>query len=138
MSVSDQIAMAIGRKQSDENIKQSEKITRTLFSISNAVNKTDNLYDLYKYDEPSDVEEQRKKLRVNLYTLGFIGLDNCVKNYVIIYYSFITEFYCSCTSGFKWSNIYYILRYCRIQTFCIQIEQSKHCPNLLRGGWRHT
>jgi signal transduction histidine kinase/GAF domain-containing protein/DNA-binding response OmpR family regulator/HPt (histidine-containing phosphotransfer) domain-containing protein len=48
VSVSDQIAMAIGRKQAEENIRQSEKVTRTLFSISNAVNTTDNLNELYR------------------------------------------------------------------------------------------
>ncbi|MCK5097828.1 MAG: response regulator, partial [Desulfobacteraceae bacterium] len=48
MSVSEQIATAIEKKQSEENVIQSEKITRTLFSISNAVNTTDNLNDLYR------------------------------------------------------------------------------------------
>ncbi|MCK5313201.1 MAG: GAF domain-containing protein, partial [Desulfobacteraceae bacterium] len=48
ISVSDQIAMAIERKQSEENAKQNEELTKTLFSIANAVNTTDHLNDLYK------------------------------------------------------------------------------------------
>ena len=48
ISVSDQVALAIDRKKSQEEIKQKEKITRTLFSISNAVNITLNLDDLYE------------------------------------------------------------------------------------------
>jgi len=48
IAVSDQVALAIDRKKSQEEIKLKEKITRTLFSISNAVNITLNLGDLYK------------------------------------------------------------------------------------------
>lgn len=48
VAVSDQVALAIDRKKAQEEIKQKEKITRTLFSISNAVNITLNLGDLYK------------------------------------------------------------------------------------------
>ncbi|MCD4744426.1 MAG: GAF domain-containing protein, partial [Desulfobacteraceae bacterium] len=48
LSVSEQVAMAIERKQAEENIKQSEELTKALFSISNAVNTTDNLDDLYR------------------------------------------------------------------------------------------
>jgi PAS domain S-box-containing protein len=48
ISVSDQVALAIDRKQSQEEIKQKEKITQTLFSISNAVNITPNLNNLYQ------------------------------------------------------------------------------------------
>jgi len=48
ISVSDQVALAIDRKRSQEEIKQKEKITQTLFSISNAVNITPNLDDLYQ------------------------------------------------------------------------------------------
>ncbi len=48
MAVSDQVALAIDRKKSWEETKQNERITRTLFSISNAVNTTDNLDDLYQ------------------------------------------------------------------------------------------
>ena len=45
--VSEFIALAIERKQSEEDIKQNEKVTQTLYSIANAVNSTDNLNDLY-------------------------------------------------------------------------------------------
>jgi PAS domain S-box-containing protein len=48
VAVSDQVALAIDRKKSQEEIKQKEKITRTLFSISNAVNTTLDLNDLYE------------------------------------------------------------------------------------------
>ncbi|MCK5311770.1 MAG: GAF domain-containing protein, partial [Desulfobacteraceae bacterium] len=48
MAVSDQIAMAIDRKYAQEELKNSEKLTRTLFKISNAVNTTLNLDDLFK------------------------------------------------------------------------------------------
>ena len=48
VAVSDQVALAIDRKKSQEEIKQKEKITRTLFSISNAVNTTLDLKDLYE------------------------------------------------------------------------------------------
>ncbi|MCP3900548.1 MAG: GAF domain-containing protein, partial [Desulfobacteraceae bacterium] len=48
LSVSEQVAMAIERKQSEENIKQNEKLTGTMFRISNAVNTTDNLDHLYQ------------------------------------------------------------------------------------------
>jgi len=48
ISVSDQVALAIDRKQSQEEIKRKEKITQTLFSISNAVNITPSLNDLYQ------------------------------------------------------------------------------------------
>jgi len=47
-AVSDQVALAIDRKRSQEETKRNEKITRTLFSISNAVNTTDNLDELYQ------------------------------------------------------------------------------------------
>ncbi|MCF6247632.1 MAG: GAF domain-containing protein [Desulfobacula sp.] len=46
-AVSEQVAMAIERKRSQENIKQSEQLTTTLFSISNAVNTTDRLAALF-------------------------------------------------------------------------------------------
>ncbi|MCP4023508.1 MAG: GAF domain-containing protein, partial [Desulfobacteraceae bacterium] len=46
--VSEQVALAIDRKRSQEEIKQNEKLTKTLFSISNAVNTTENLNDLYR------------------------------------------------------------------------------------------
>ncbi len=46
-TVSQFIALAIERKQSEENLKQNEKVTQTLYSIANAVNTTDNLDDLY-------------------------------------------------------------------------------------------
>lgn len=47
-AVSDQVALAIDRKKSQERTIRNEKITRTLFSISNAVNTTNNLDDLYQ------------------------------------------------------------------------------------------
>jgi len=47
IAVSDQVALAIDRKKAQEKLKQKEKITRTLFSISNAVNITLNLDALY-------------------------------------------------------------------------------------------
>lgn len=46
-AVSDQIALAIDRKQAQEAIKANEQLTRTLFRISNAVNTTDKLDELY-------------------------------------------------------------------------------------------
>ncbi|MDD9301836.1 MAG: GAF domain-containing protein [Desulfobacter sp.] len=48
IAVSDQVALAIDRKKSLEKIKLNEKITRTLFSISNAVNTADKLENLYQ------------------------------------------------------------------------------------------
>ena len=47
-SVSEQIAVAIDRKQYEEMQVENEKLTNTLFKISNAVNKTDNLKELYQ------------------------------------------------------------------------------------------
>ncbi len=47
-AVSDQVALAIDRKKSQEETRQNERVTRTLFAISNAVNTTDNLDDLYQ------------------------------------------------------------------------------------------
>ena len=47
VAVSDQIAIAIDRKRSQEELKNSEKFTKTIFKISNAVNTTDNLEDLF-------------------------------------------------------------------------------------------
>ena len=46
--VSDQVAFAIERKKAEEALKQSEMITRTLFSISNAVNYSKDLSDLFQ------------------------------------------------------------------------------------------
>ncbi len=46
-SVSDQIAIAISRKKIEEDLIQSEKRVTTLLEISNAMNKVDNLDDLY-------------------------------------------------------------------------------------------
>ena len=46
-AVSDQVALAIDRKRSQDEIRQSEKLTTALFNIANAVNTTDNLDDLY-------------------------------------------------------------------------------------------
>ncbi|MCP3921091.1 MAG: GAF domain-containing protein [Desulfobacterales bacterium] len=46
-SVSDQIAIAISRKKIEEDLIQSEKKVTTLLEISNAMNKVDNLDDLY-------------------------------------------------------------------------------------------
>ncbi len=47
-AVSDQVATAIKRKRAEDAEKESKMINRVLFSISNAVNTTDNLYELYK------------------------------------------------------------------------------------------
>jgi PAS domain S-box-containing protein len=47
-SVSDQIAMAIDRKKEEEARRESEEITQVLFSISNAVNITFDLDELYR------------------------------------------------------------------------------------------
>ncbi|MCD4678410.1 MAG: GAF domain-containing protein, partial [Desulfobacula sp.] len=79
-SVSEQIAMAIERKQSEENIRQNEKLTKTLFRISNAINITDKLDDLYQsiYDSLnilislpnffiSIVEEDKRLMHFPLY-----------------------------------------------------------------------
>ncbi|MCK5096737.1 MAG: GAF domain-containing protein, partial [Desulfobacteraceae bacterium] len=46
--VSDQIAIAVDRKRSQDELQNSEKLTRTLFKISNAINTTSNLDDLFK------------------------------------------------------------------------------------------
>jgi two-component system, sensor histidine kinase and response regulator len=46
--VSGQIALSIERKRSEEELQTSEKLTRTLFKISNAVNTTLNLDDLFE------------------------------------------------------------------------------------------
>ncbi|NNF99611.1 MAG: GAF domain-containing protein [Desulfobacteraceae bacterium] len=48
VSVSDQIAMAIDRKRAENAQKQSEAINLTMFEISNAVNTTDNLVEMYE------------------------------------------------------------------------------------------
>ncbi len=47
LSVSEQIAIAIERKQTEEALKESEEINQVLFKISNAVNTTRNLDELY-------------------------------------------------------------------------------------------
>jgi len=47
-SVSAQVALAIDRKRSIEDLKQSEKLTKVLYKISNAVNITENLDELYR------------------------------------------------------------------------------------------
>ena len=47
-SVSDQVAIAIEWKRSEDTLKESETINKALFSISNAVNTTSDLYELYK------------------------------------------------------------------------------------------
>jgi signal transduction histidine kinase/CheY-like chemotaxis protein/GAF domain-containing protein/HPt (histidine-containing phosphotransfer) domain-containing protein len=46
-AVSEQVAIAIDRKRAQEELRQNEKLTQTLFRISNAVNTTENLDDLY-------------------------------------------------------------------------------------------
>ena len=48
ISVSDQVALAINRKLSEDAQKKSDKINKALFSISNAVNTTTNLDDLFE------------------------------------------------------------------------------------------
>jgi len=48
-SVSEQVALAIERKRTEEARKKSEEITQVLFSISNAVNTTFDLDELYRY-----------------------------------------------------------------------------------------
>ena len=47
-AVSEQVAIAIHRKQSEEARKKSEETNKILFEISNAVNTTLNLEDLYR------------------------------------------------------------------------------------------
>ncbi len=47
-SVSDQVATAIERKLAEDAEKKSKEINRVMFLISNAVNTTDNLDELYK------------------------------------------------------------------------------------------
>jgi len=47
-SVSGQVAIAIDRKRSEEELILQEQNIRTLFQISNAVNTTENLAELYK------------------------------------------------------------------------------------------
>lgn len=47
-TVSDQVAIAIERKQWEEHIKKQELLIRTLFEISSAINTTDDLTALYK------------------------------------------------------------------------------------------
>ncbi|MBT8349972.1 MAG: GAF domain-containing protein, partial [Deltaproteobacteria bacterium] len=47
-AVSHQIAIAIDRKQTEEARKKSEETNRILFEISNAVNTTENLSELYE------------------------------------------------------------------------------------------
>ncbi len=46
-SLSEQVAMAISQKIHEETLCESEEITRTIFSIANAVNTTENLNELY-------------------------------------------------------------------------------------------
>ncbi len=46
-SVSEFVAMAIERKQAEDSILQREKLTQTLFAISNAANTSENLDELY-------------------------------------------------------------------------------------------
>ncbi len=48
IAVSDQVALAINRKLAEDAQKKSEKINYALFAISNAVNTTINLDDLYE------------------------------------------------------------------------------------------
>jgi len=45
--VSGQIALALDRKRAEDSEKKSQEINRVLFAVSNAVNTTDNLNDLY-------------------------------------------------------------------------------------------
>lgn len=79
-SVSAQIAMAIERRQSEEKNQQSERLARTLFRISNAVNTTEKLDELYQsiYDALNQliplpnfficiVEEEKKRMHFPLY-----------------------------------------------------------------------
>ncbi|MCK5311772.1 MAG: GAF domain-containing protein [Desulfobacteraceae bacterium] len=48
IAVSDQVALAIERKRAEDAQKKSEKLNKVLFAISNAVNTTENLDELYK------------------------------------------------------------------------------------------
>jgi signal transduction histidine kinase/CheY-like chemotaxis protein/transcriptional regulator with GAF, ATPase, and Fis domain len=48
LSVSDQVAIAIDRKQTEEAQRKSEETNKVLFEISNAVNITRNLVELYE------------------------------------------------------------------------------------------
>ena len=47
-AVSEQVAIAIHRKQSEEARKKSEETNKALFEISNSVNTTENLLELYE------------------------------------------------------------------------------------------
>lgn len=47
IAVSEQVALAIDRKREEQGRKESEAITQTLFAISNAINFSENLKDLY-------------------------------------------------------------------------------------------
>jgi len=47
-SVSDYVAVAIDRKREEERRKKSEETNKVLFEISNAINTTRNLYELYE------------------------------------------------------------------------------------------
>jgi len=64
--VSDQVAIAIDRKQTKEARKKSEEINKTLFEISNAVNTTRNLEQLCK----SIHESLQKVINVNSFSLS--------------------------------------------------------------------
>ncbi len=48
VAVSDQVALAIDRKKAQEKIKENQKLTTTLLSISNAINTTENIDELYQ------------------------------------------------------------------------------------------
>ena len=48
LAVSEQVAVAIHRKQAEEQLKQREKLITTMYTISNAVHTTSGLQDLYK------------------------------------------------------------------------------------------
>lgn len=48
VSVSDQVAVAIEKKRTEEALRKSDEINNTLFKISNAINTTANLDELYQ------------------------------------------------------------------------------------------
>ncbi|WDP92205.1 MAG: GAF domain-containing protein [Desulfobacter sp.] len=77
IAVSDQVALAIDRKKSHEELKQSEKLTHSLLTISNAVNTTHDLKALYK----SIHQALKEVMDVTNFAIGIYDKDRDLMSY---------------------------------------------------------
>ncbi|NOX33799.1 MAG: response regulator [Deltaproteobacteria bacterium] len=98
-SVSEFLALAIERKQAEDNIRQNEKVTKTLYSIANAVNITDNLNDLYE----SIYDSLNRLMALPNFFIAILNGDNNS-----LHFSFYLDEYDSeeTISSFTINNIY--------------------------------